>query len=136
MSEITYTLRSPKLVKNVLVELETPQGLVTKVHARVASMSFLYQPLYDFWYGDKYNAPYWRIQARLEKLWKTVNEADIPMFAAFTDCKKNHKIDVGQEVYFWHDKDGKTWDKVPFEHYTGNDGYIGILGRIVKVYND
>jgi hypothetical protein len=143
MSEITYTLRSPKLIKNVLVELEKPgtmaagigTPMVTKVHARVASMSFLYQPLRDFWRGDEYNERFFRIQARLEKLWVGIGKEDVPMFVAFTDSKKGHKVEVGQDVCYFTNKQGDVVDDhVPFEHYTGNYEYIKTLGKIVKVY--
>jgi hypothetical protein len=96
MSEITYALRSPQLVKSVLVETE--HGIVK---LDVASMSFLYQPVWG-WRGDKYNAPYERALVRLENLWRGL---DVPRYAAFTDSRKSHRIEVGQTVYAWHDRD-------------------------------
>jgi hypothetical protein len=127
MSEIILALRSPKLVRTVIVEQEDG----AQICMIVGSMSFIYQPVYySFSRYDYGYSQFERQSKRLEKLWEGKPR---PMCVAHTESNNKHKIQIGQWVFRYNHSNGMPMIECPFQFYTGNYKDEIVVGKIVSI---
>jgi hypothetical protein len=132
MGDYIYALRSPKLARKIVVHFDNP--VLEDAEVLAGSMSYLFKPYATRWTSGKseFDAPYIRILARLEKLWRGVSKR--PVYAVFTEHKKGHKIEVGQLVYIFYTE--SEWYKgVPYEYNDGSEHahIVGVVKEIIGV---
>jgi hypothetical protein len=125
MGDYIYALRSPKLMRKVLVK-RTKTGIFEEL--TVASMSYLFKP-YSDWsgYGRDKNERYWQVIDRLAKLW---GEQEPPLYAAMT-YHSGHKIKVGDSVHGFRNRQ-KEQIIVPWSYNDGAELWFEV-GCIVEL---
>jgi hypothetical protein len=124
MGDYVYALRSPKLIRSVIVQI----GNHTERLDNVGSMSYLFKPYSDWTgYGREKNERYWRVVDRLALLWT----GDRPLYTAMTDEKKGHKLRIGQVVYGFKNRGGLQMN-VPFSYNDGSELFFEV-GQITEI---
>ena len=124
MGDYVYALRSPKLMRSVIVQIGNHYERLDGI----GSMSYLFKPMSDWTqYEREFNERSWRVVDRLVKLWI----GDRPLYVAMTEEKHGHKICVGQVVYGFKNRNGEQIT-APFSYNDGSELFFEV-GQICSI---